>query len=538
LSTSRLLVTKLRAVLPSWTIDEPRVELSGNASWDGASGRIDSDTAQLVTSTVSLATKDVRYQAGDQGIAQLNGLAAYRVDLARLSAWQASANRPAEWQPQGMITGNVRFDQQADRVVCDLTAQGQKVSLAARGPAGYQTVWTEPQLAVRGRATYGSTADRLSLDAVEVESSMLQATLGGQIEHITTTVDANLTGTLNYDLAQLSPLLRIYVGSGIGLTGRETARIAVNGSLGQSPDLRAGPSSAPAIHWSRRIQARVEAPWASADVYGLPIGPGKLDAALGDGDVRVEPLSLAVSEGRLTLAPVLRFDPEPSELTLPAGPVLQDVRITPQVSEAMLKYMAPVLSGVTKTEGLFSMRLAGMRVPLADSRRADAEGQLTVHSVRVAPGPLANQWIQVAQQIEAIAKKRDPLALTQRQPATLLEIEDQTVNFRVAGGRVYHQNMQFRVGDVALRSQGSVGFDETLSLTLTVPIQDRWVEGEKLLVGLKGQTLSIPITGTLRRPQMDQRAVADLSSKMIQSAAQQTIGNEVNKALDKLFKSR
>jgi hypothetical protein len=98
--------------------------------------------------------------------------------------------------------------------------------------------------------------------------------------------------------------------------------------------------------------------------------------------------------------------------------------------------------------------------------------------------------------------------------------------------------MQFRVGDVALRSQGSVGFDETLSLTLTVPIQDRWVEGEKLLVGLKGQTLSIPITGTLRRPQMDQRAVADLSSKMIQSAAQQTIGNEVNKALDKLFKSR
>ena len=32
---------------------------------------------------------------------------------------------------------------------------------------------------------------------------------------------------------------------------------------------------------------------------------------LGDGALRIEPLSLAVGEGQLTAAPQVRFDPEP-----------------------------------------------------------------------------------------------------------------------------------------------------------------------------------------------------------------------------------
>jgi len=154
------------------------------------------------------------------------------------------------------------------------------------------------------------------------------------------------------------------------------------------------------------------------------------------------------------------------------------------------------------------------------------------------PGPLANQWIGLAHPIEAVAKRRDAAALAQRPPLTLLAIRDQAVNFRVLDGRVHHEQMEFSVDDVVLRSQGSVGFDETLSLVLQVPIQDRWVERERLLVSLKGQTLSIPIAGTLTRPQMDQRAIGSLSQQLLQGAAQQAIGGELNKALEKLFKAK
>jgi translocation and assembly module TamB len=158
--------------------------------------------------------------------------------------------------------------------------------------------------------------------------------------------------------------------------------------------------------------------------------------------------------------------------------------------------------------------------------------------VRVVPGTLAREWIGLAQQMEAIAKRRDPTVLATRPPVTLLSVRDQQVNFRVVDGRVHHQNMEFQVGDIVMRSQGSVGLDETLSLVLQVPIQDSWIASQPLLAGLKGQSLQVPISGTLTRPQMDQRAIASLSQQLLQGAAGQAIGGELNKALDKLFKSK
>jgi len=176
-----------------------------------------------------------------------------------------------------------------------------------------------------------------------------------------------------------------------------------------------------------------------------------LAATLGDGALQIAPIAVAVGDGQLNLAPTVHFDPEPALLTMPAGPVITNVRISPEVSEAMLKFVAPVLAGATQSEGLFSMQLDGLRVPLADTKKADSAGKLTVHSVRVVPGPMAEQWVGIAQQIQAVAKHNDA---TPNGQATLLSIRDQQVNFRVVDGRVYHENIEFQVGDVVMRFAG------------------------------------------------------------------------------------
>jgi hypothetical protein len=151
---------------------------------------------------------------------------------------------------------------------------------------------------------------------------------------------------------------------------------------------------------------------------------------------------------------------------------------------------------------------------------------------------MAKQWVDLARQVESLVKRRERPASPSQADVTLLSVKDQPVNFRVAEGRVHHQSMEFHVGDVLLRSQGSVGFDETIALTLTVPVQDAWISKEPLLAGFKGQSLTIPISGTLARPRMDERAIASITQQLLQGAAQQAIGGELNKALDKLFKSR
>jgi hypothetical protein len=489
-------------------------------------------------------------QAGGASPPRANGVAAFRTDVARIAAWRVAAGQPPAYQPQGMFTGNVRFEQQGDRITGEITATGEKLGLqqmtpASRGVpapgldlssrgggppgslASYQTIWQEPQVNIRGATTYEPAADRLAFQQVQVQSITLAVMADGQVTRLSTTADVNASGSLSYDLAQITQLLKPLVGEGVQLVGRQTANFQATGSL-----------MSPMAHWSQTLQARCEAPWESANVYGLPIGPGKLGATLGQGLVRVDPLAIAVAEGQLTAAPQVRLNPEPMELTIPPGPVLKGVRISPEVSEAMLKYIAPVLAGATQSDGQFSLQLSGARVPLANSKQADVAGQLTVHSVRVVPGPMAKQWVELAQQVEAIAKRRDLTSVGQRQPVTLLTIQDQQVNFRVVDGRVYHQGMQIQIGDVALTTEGSVGLDETVALVVRVPIQDKWIEGQAMLVGLKGQSLAIPISGTLRQPRMDQSAVAGLSQQLLQGAAQQAIGGELNKALDKWFKPR
>jgi translocation and assembly module TamB len=561
-SGTKLVVNNLRAAAPGWNINESRVELTGDARWNEANHEFSAGTAQLVTSTVSIATRDVQYRADAAGINQLAGTAAFRADLARLAAWRAGGDVPPEYRPSGELTGNARFVQQAGRMSAELSADGQNLVLAGRAapaptsraaPApGYQTIWQEPKLTLRGQAHYDVPTDRLTVQQLQLDSATLQASIDGDIQKLGSAAAVNLNGTLNYDLAKVAPLLRPYIGSGIQLAGREQARFAIAGNLTDQAGPRAqligttigdpygaaARASAPTVHWSRAVRAQLEFPWSGANVYGLPVGPGKLTASLGEGSLRVEPLALSVGEGRLTAAPVVRLDPQPAELTMPAGPLFTNVRISPEVSEAMLKFVAPVLAGATQSEGQFSMQLDGTRIPLGELKRADAAGRLTVHSVRVVPGALARELIGVGQQIEALAKRRDPTGLSKKPQVTLLVIRDQQVNFRVVEGRVHHQNMEFQVGDVTLRSQGSVGLDETLALTLHVPIQDAWVAKEPLLAGLKGQSLQVPVSGTLTRPKLDQRAIASLSGQLIQNAAGQAVGNELNKALDKLFKSR
>jgi hypothetical protein len=572
---AEVVVKELRANAPGWNIHEPVAKFAGDARWNGATNEVTANAAQFVTSTISLATQNIHYQAGDAAINQLMGAAAFRADLARLAAWRAPPNQPAQYQAKGELTGNLRFAQQGDHITGELNATGQNLALAGLGPAsrgvpapgydasrgvpapGYQTIWQDPNLTLRAVANYQRSADRLSFDQFQIQSNTVQATATGTVNKLMAAAEVKAEGTLAYDLAQVTPLLRPYLGEGISLSGKEQARFAMSGRLADDGGPRTklvsstpndpyrvgepAPNSSlqgTGMHWSRRVRAQLDLPWAGANVYGLPIGPGRLTAALGDGAIRVEPLSLAVGEGALTAAPGVRFDPQPAEITLPPGPLISNVRISPEVSEAMLKYVAPVLAGATQSEGQFSLQLDGARVPLADSKKADIAGKLSVHSVRVVPGAMANQLIGVAQQIEALARRRDPTALATKPQVTLLNIRDQQVNFKVLEGRVHHQNLEFQVNDVTLRSQGSVGFDQTVQLTFQVPIQDAWIAKEPLLAGFKGQALQIPVGGTLTRPQIDARAVASLSQQLLQGAAQQAVGGELNKALDKIFKPR
>ncbi|HVT28849.1 MAG TPA: hypothetical protein VHE81_12615, partial [Lacipirellulaceae bacterium] len=279
-SNTKLVVTDLQAHSPEWSINEPRVEFTGDARWDGAKHEFTTKTAQLVSSTVAVATKDVRYGGDAQHRKELTGAAAFRADLARLAAWRIPAARPVQYLPSGQFTGNVRFVQQAGHITGEISATGQSLALTSFGSnsstgrggraPGRQIIWQEPQLTLRGATTYDVAADRLAFDQFQIQSNTLQANATGQVQKLSTVAECNVNGTLNYDLAQVTPLLRPYIGAGVQLIGREQAQFAVAGklsdgtmpqaqlaSLARDPYGAAGVAAASSTSpWSRRVHAQ------------------------------------------------------------------------------------------------------------------------------------------------------------------------------------------------------------------------------------------------------------------------------------------
>ncbi|MGA2035241.1 MAG: hypothetical protein ABSG68_23590 [Thermoguttaceae bacterium] len=232
----------------------------------------------------------------------------------------------------------------------------------------------------------------------------------------------------------------------------------------------------------------------------------RLDATLGD------------NQGRLVLAPRVQFTPEPAELTLPAGPLAQRVQIDPTMCQAALKYVAPVLAEVTAAQGSVSLELQGCRVPLADPSKCEAAGRLTVHAMQIGPGPLV----------------RELALLTAGTSSARLRPESQ-ISFRVADGRVYHQGLEVQLPGLSLRTSGWVAFDQTLSVVAEMPLPAKWSLGGAAAGTQPGQTIQLPIGGTLKRPQLDRGALAKASRQFLGNAARNVIGNEVHKGLERLF---
>jgi hypothetical protein len=278
--------------------------------------------------------------------------------------------------------------------------------------------------------------------------------------------------------------------------------------------------------------------WTSASIQGFDFGAGELDARLSQGVLQVQPIDLAVSEGRLTLAPQIYLDRTPMIMTLPKGPLAQQIRLSPEMCGTWLKYVAPIVANATAVQGRFSVSLEGATIPLDTPSAGDIAGTLELHEGQIGPGPLSQQLLWLAAVVKAAADGR-PWDGQSTLSNSWLDLPAQRVAFRMAENRVFHDGLEVAVKDVVIRTRGSVGTDQTLALVAEVPVRDEWVARSRYLASLRGQSLQIPIHGTLTSPKLDQNAIQQITQQAAIGAANGLIQDELNKqigrGLEKLF---
>jgi hypothetical protein len=542
-------IQNLRATNGRWFIEDPLAKLTATGRYIPGKRRIELGKTAIETSAASLIADQAAITFSDAGSLSLAGKLAIVADLAKLQRSTTGPNQPTAiaWSGQFRGQADLAADPQRTSALVDCTIENlvalsaQNAANSARenplrsstagAPAGRSPLWQEKRLALAGKATFSNSGDSLQLENLRLVSEALALNAAGDIQALGGKADLNLQGQIDCDWSRLSKLLTPYLGESVRVEGRDKRDFTVRGPIAALLDGSATTAADPFV-WTKPLTAKASVGWQRAEAYGLQIGKGELVGNLQGGLVKIDPIELAVSKGRVRLSPQILLTPAPAEFVHGQAKVIDRVQVTQQMTATWLKFIAPAVAEATQTQGELSLDLTGAKVPLFNPEASSAVGRLDVHTLQVTPGPPARAVILLAEQIRALVERRPPPTELNRNP-TLLAINDQKIDFRMAGGRVVHQGMTMNIGDVTIRTSGWVAFDETIGLVAEIPIKAEWVQKTPALASMQGQSLQIPIGGTLRRPQIDPAAWKQVLSLFAQSAARGLIEDQLNRLLER-----
>ncbi|MGE3314823.1 MAG: hypothetical protein AB7O26_06860, partial [Planctomycetaceae bacterium] len=546
---------KFRAWGHGLFISEPTIRVQTAGTWNRRTGELTISKTTWASQAMSLKAEKIGISRNDSGIGTISGNVVFRGGVDSLSAWTRDPNQQPNQKLTGIVSGSVRVEKSGEVTESAGTIQfdGMAMSTLSKTASGavWSEAWRENRLVLACRARYGHDVDTLELEKCEVTSESLKFAMRGAVGGLTGKPSADISGEIEYDWKNLTARLKPWLGDDFQFTGAQKNQFAVrgprqiasvrNGSTASSTQMAISTVTSESTDADSTeptsLSAEAGFGWQTARIYGLDVGAADVKAQFNGSALEISPLDLAVGEGRLKLAPQVQLYGDSPLLTLPAGRTIDNVKLSPEVCRGWLKYVAPLLADATHAEGRLSLDLSGAEFPITDPGSGQAGGTVLVHQASISPGTSMKQLLQVAEQVRQLMKRSSNWSQLTSQNSWV-KMPSQNVEFQFVDRRFHHKLIEFHFGDIVIRTEGSVGLDETLALTATIPVADDWIQKERALAGMKGQAIRIPISGTLDRPQIDPNVVRNLARQIGGSAASSLIQDNVRNQVERLFKSR
>lgn len=585
-------IEKFAARLGERQAAEPRVVLTAAGMVRPATGQMEISSAELLSSSLSLRTGGLAWEPSTRGVTRGDSLAAlldrlrgrvqWQADLARVEPWLVSTAAASRWPITGRAWGTLDIAQAQTGLNLLVDFTGSQVVIAERPPGGKadaqpRPVWNEPQATfvvelmrpfVRSAGGAVSLADRLSIERLTLESSTVAVAARGSVEDLARRRQATLEGTLSYDWEQLSRLATPWTGGRIRIAGAGGRPFAVRGPLTELPSVaeaggvdgapgstvplpeawltatRGGEAEAtvrvparPASTASglaaalQRISFDTTAAWTAADLDGFPLAAGDLPIRLVEGQLAFGPFDLAAAGGRIRGAPWLTLASFPGELIVPPGRIVERVALSGGICHRFLGFVSPVLAGATHASGLVTIDTAGARVPLGDPFAGDVSGQVVFEQLEVRPSGAMQPLVNLLAKLQAMVDPRFTLG----DQAVLLRVRPEPVRIQLADRRIWHEGLVMDSGPFMVRSQGSVGAEGELAAVVEVALRGDLVGQTPVIAQLMRTPITIPLKGTLARPQFDAGALDLALRRILENTARAVVDDGLGRGIEALF---
>ena len=514
-----------QAAWPSGDLVAERLEISGEAISGTLIGRID-DAAidlQLAWQTdlerLLGAVQTLVAQATPPPSNTLPG----STPGTRFASVPINAAEPlTPWQILGNCSGNARISRPTEQNRITIQTQAKAVDLSLH-QAG-ETVWSEPQLAADGSITYDPETKTFDTEELRIQGEWASTSLAGQVAWNDGSGKLRLAGPARLDMAEVAQRLSTLAGTSLRLTGVHEAPLEIGVDVDPNGD--------------SRIDVTTNLGWESGEIAGLALGPATVPLKASETSVAFDTTTIPFDQGRLTAAGELHYRPGPLWLDVRPGAVAQNIRLTPELSDRWLQYLAPMVARTTRIDGNVGVELDEAKVNFDEPTRSRVRGQLRISRVDFDAGPVAAPLITTIEQIRMLARGQ----AVEGQPAAprtvkLATLPTQVVDFDFNDGVVTHQRMFMEIDRARLITSGQVNVDGRLNLIAQVPLEAAWLGSD--LRALAGQSVTLPITGSLSQPRLDPSAVRNLAARLgaaaVQSTAENYLEKQLNRGLDRLL---
>jgi hypothetical protein len=493
-------------------IDEPRMAATADMTLDRGIGSTTFSKFNLNSPVLNVTGGTLAFEIPPDGNLAVSGKGNAVVDLNRAGRTLKLQKDPRGSDAfHGRGTGPFQFRWQGGTTTFGGT---QDITNFAYGLPEKPDL-SEKSMKIDLDGRYDENPDQFTLNRGRIERTGLAVEAKGVWSNFDTTQDVALSGTLTYDLTALTPEIRESVGGDFAAAGKGSRPLALTGSLAPRGEPK---SASPFAH----LTADAGLGWDSIRAFGFDIGKSDLTAKLAKGVATVSPVRASFGGGQITVAPTVRFDPAPGEISFAKGKIVDRAKLTPAATAGALGYALPAIANAAQAEGELSVIIDDNHIPLADFSKATLRGQIIVHQAKVGAGPVVTEIVKLL-----------------GQPSTSITLANEmAVPVRVENGRVHHENFALTVNGYTVKTSGSVGFDGTLALVADVPIPGTFPglkNNPTVKKALEGKIVKVPIAGTMSRPAIDPRLFQAAVANLARDAAKGIGRAVIEKELEKVF---
>jgi len=504
---------------PDLRLDNIHLETTAAYTEDGL---LRIDRADLTGPGIALKGKGTVRLPSDNTKAGADGTVTAKADLAQFSQVLAPFGLlPEGAQLAGAADFNGEVASQADGFGGEGVLEIANLDVQMTDP---KTTIREPRVQLPVRFAYNTGKRRWDVSSQEMKAQTASGTW--RVAMTETDADPLLEAACNleFDAKRVRDVLGERLPATVRLSGPWRLAAEVAGPL---PD---------AELWHRRIarltgQGRLDVK--RFEYETLTGGDGAVHWTMGEEKIRfspdpAKPSRLALAGGHANLGGYVDLSGEvPRFVISERVQVLDGVPLEGKQVQDYLRYASPVLAASISAKGNLSVALDRLVVPLADdplekdlpeeqktpvAKRVAAAGQYQIDDFQSELiGPLGKLIQVTGGPARTVVHPFGPIKVVMERGILSIEEHD----LRYAEG-------------VNLRFGGTIGVDKRMNVIIGVPLTTEMLQRHKVsasaLPYLKDIVVAIPLTGTIDRPQIDDRAFAKrLADIAIEAIKRQTL---------------